>query len=176
MTVNCRKWCSRTSSETLGWPLLEASPRLKRLVFMFRYVMYVSGSLGKSLLELIISAREPCRGLRRTRRRNAFHCSCEWANTFTREENDLGCMKPWQMWSQMRRSVWQPSRQWMNELWQKPQVTTSNTCLSNSSFIYLSLTHFLQHLLILSFSFYVSIFHSRSFLSPPPPTVTHSAW
>lgn len=49
--------------------------------------------------------------------------------------------------------------------------------LSNSSFICFSLTHFLQHLLILSFSFYVSIFHScpLSECSPPcspPPTVT----
>lgn len=86
--------------------------------------MCVSGSLGKSLLELIISARESWRALGRTRQRNAFHCSCERANTFSSKENDLGCRKHWQTLSQMRRSVWQPSRQWMNELWQAPQVTT----------------------------------------------------
>lgn len=145
------------------------SPSRKRLVlFMFRYVTCVSESLGKSLLELIRTVRETWHGLGRSRQRNAFHCSCKWANTFSRDENGLRCIKHWQMLSQMRRSVRQPSRRWMNELWQKPRVTTGldtspspTPPLSNS----LTFAHSLFFILRVHFSL------ACSFLSPPP-TVT----
>lgn len=132
---------------------------------MLGYVMCVSRSLGKSLLELMISARETWHGHGRSRQRNAFPCSSQWANTFSRKENDLRCKKTKTLTNvQSDETFCLTAIQTVDE-WAVAESPASNwlgyISLTSSSFIYF--THSLSLAFsLLSFLLYLSIFHSHA--------------